>query len=126
MCYPRGPAPRLHPAAAGPWPHAAADPVPMLLPRTLPGRHERWQRSPFLLREERLQDMPGNRRSGDSAVPAMLHEYDSGDLRVIPRREEYEPPVVPQILVGPPLRRFGAFEGDDLGGARLARNVIAG
>ena len=61
------------------------------------GQHR--QRPPFLLREVGLDHVLGDRRA-EVAVLAVLGEDHAGDLRVVARREEHEPAVVAQVLVG--------------------------
>src|SRR5205823_1529241 len=78
------------------------------------------------LREERIQHMAPDRRRRDAAMAAVLDEDRSCNLRIVARREEHEPAVVAQVLVGLPLRRLGALVRNHLRRARLARHVVAG
>ena len=48
------------------------------------------ERSSFTLREESLEHVFRDRSRGGASMPAVLDEHDTGDLRVIARREEDE------------------------------------
>src|SRR5207244_2764368 len=61
-------------------------------------RRRRRQRTSFLLREERVEDVMRDRR-GVRSVNAVLEKHDAGDLGLVARREEEEPAVVAQVLV---------------------------
>src|SRR5438094_703190 len=56
-----------------------------------------WQRAPFLLRKERIENVMRDERRV-RAVYAVLEEHDAGDLGIVARREEHEPAVVAQVL----------------------------
>jgi hypothetical protein len=80
------------------------------------------QRPPFLLREERVEHVVRD-RARRSAVNAVLEEHHAGDLGLVARREEHEPAVVAQILVGLAGRAL-ALVRDHLRRAGLARHVV--
>ena len=68
--------------------------------------------------------MPGD-GCGVRAVYAMFEKDDAGNLRIIARREKWEPAVVAEVLGGVARRCQLTGVGNDLGGAGLARNVVA-
>ena len=93
--------------------------------RRLPGRGERRQRLAFLLRVIGRDDVLRDRRA-EIAVLGVLGEDDAGEHGVVLRREEDEPAVVAQILVGAALGRLAALQRDHLRRAGLPRDVTPG
>src|SRR5262245_61158837 len=90
--------------------------------RWLLRRRGRRQRPALLLGEKRLERVPGDKGSV-RAMFGVFGENRAGDPGIVPRREKYEPPVVPQVAVGLPLRGPPALERDHLCRSRLAGDV---
>ena len=86
---------------------------------------EHRQRLPFLLGVIGRDDVLRDRRA-EIPVLGVLGEDDASDHGVVPRREEDEPPVVAQILVGAALRRLAALQRNHLRRSGLARDVTPG
>src|SRR5262245_46110055 len=86
-------------------------------------RRRRRQRLAVLLGEVGRQDVVRD-RGGVGTVNAVFEEDDAGDRRIVARREEDEPAVVPQILPAA-RRRDAAGVRDHLRGPGLAADVVA-